>query len=225
MTDLDRELLQRALSGDECALRAVIVSMTPVVRARVTRVLGRNMGFGHAQFAQEVADFTQEVFMALFANDANVLHAWDPERGLSFFNFVGLIAQRKATEIVRTRRWRSHTHEFAVGGDRVASLAAEEPADELGPRQMMERVLSHLESTLSLRAWDLFERLYVRDQTVEEVCAATGLRVDAVYQWRSRLAKAAREAMQAIERSPTADQIESRSQTGTRRRTHNGRTR
>jgi RNA polymerase sigma factor (sigma-70 family) len=199
MTDFDRELLQRALSGDTSALRAVIVSMTPVVRARVTRVLGRSLGFGHAQFTQEVADCTQEVFMALFADDSRALRAWDAERGLSFLNFVGLVAQRKVTEIVRTRRWRAHTQEFALNDSQMTAVMSDTQVDETAPRELMQKVLARLESTLSLRAWDLFERLYLREQSVDEVCAETGLRADAVYQWRSRLAKAARAALQAVE--------------------------
>jgi RNA polymerase sigma-70 factor (ECF subfamily) len=206
MTELDSKLLQQALSGDQGALRVVIAELTPVVRARVARVIGRQLGFTHARFSHEVADCTQEVFMFLFTDHAKALRAWDAGRGLSFLNFVGLLAQRKVAEIVRTRRWRAHSEELVLDDSQLAPLQRdEESGEQLSQRELMQRALTHLERTLSLRAREMFERLYVQEQSVEEVCTETGLSADAVYQWRSRLAKAAREAFRALEQNHTVD--------------------
>jgi len=51
----------------------------------------RNRSAAGRDVRQEVADLIQEVFMALFADDARVLRSWQPERGLSLDNFVGLV--------------------------------------------------------------------------------------------------------------------------------------
>jgi hypothetical protein len=105
MSEFDSERLEKALSGDAAALRATVDQMTPVVRARVTRSLGRRLGFRAPGFEDEVNDLTQEVFVTLFTSDARALRAWDPGRGLSFLNFVGLLAQHRAAQILRTNRW------------------------------------------------------------------------------------------------------------------------
>ena len=39
----------------------------------------------------------------------------------------------------------------------------------------------------------------MKEQTVEEVCAATQLSPDAVYAWRSRLMKCVRETLQELD--------------------------
>jgi RNA polymerase sigma factor (sigma-70 family) len=201
MNDPERKQLQRALAGDTSALRALIAELTPIVRTRVVRVLGRRMRAAHRHFASEVADLTQETFMFLFADNAKALRAWDSERGLSFTCFVGLIAQRRVAEIVRSRRWREHSTELTLDDSQLRSLQSDDSdtSEKLGRQETMQRVLRQLERTLSLRALDMFERLYVQEQSVEEICAETGASPENVYQWRSRLTKAARQALQALE--------------------------
>ena len=44
---------------------------------------------------QEVEDLSQEVFLQLFAEGGRVLATWQPERGLTLLNFVGLVDPSK----------------------------------------------------------------------------------------------------------------------------------
>src|SRR5579883_2724873 len=100
------ELLRRALAGDRAAARELVVLLSPVVHARVARKLFRS-GLARKQgreLRQEIEDFVQEVFVALFADGGRPLRAWDPTRGLSLLNFVGLISEHQVDAILRSGR-------------------------------------------------------------------------------------------------------------------------
>jgi len=51
---------------------------------------------------------------------------------------------------------------------------------------------------LSPLAWHLFDLIYLQQLSVADVIAATGMSADAVYAWRSRLARLARERYSEI---------------------------
>lgn len=198
-SEIDARTLCAGLSGDPAAVRALIAVMTPIVHARVARALGRRSEARGRDVSADVADFTQEVFVALFAQDSKALRAWDPQRGLSFQNFVGLLAQRRVASLLRARK-RIPWSEESVRDSQPGESSDVEPTIESGAasRELLGHVLTHLEATLSTRGLDLFQRLYVNEQTVEEVCQQTGLRVNAVHQWRRRLGLAARAALESL---------------------------
>ncbi len=197
----DRRLRDHALAGDVAATRLLVGRLVPVIQARVARCLARHGRPGaRRNLREEVADLTQEVLLSLFAHGGRVLAAWSPERGLSLENFVGLVAQRQALSLLRTRRHSPWT---------------EEPTEDLGPllpdmdtpegrvtsRQTLAAVLAWLEDTLSPMGLELFDLLVVQDLDAAEVVARTGLSRDAVYAWRSRLEKLIRTRL-AVEADP-----------------------
>ena len=63
-----------------------------------------------------------------------------------------------------------------------------------------------MREALSPQGWHLFELLYMQEMEVSEVCAATGLSADAVYAWRSRLRRTAREQFAKLEAHAAAGQ-------------------
>lgn len=185
----EQQRVRSALDGDAAAVRWLIALLSPVIQARVTRALLRRAG-GRRSTRQEVADMTQEVFVALFENRGKVLRSWEPGRGMSLVNFVGLVAERQAAAILRSGRRSPWTE------DPTLCEELERPSDDaLGPearvasKQLGAVLLDRLRETLSARGLDLWERLYVREESVESVCAATGMSQDALYAWRSRLSK------------------------------------
>ena len=96
----------------------------------------------------------------------------------------------------------------AVGGrvrKRRARLGARHDA-RAGSRELLQRLLEQLQASLTPRGLDLFYRLYVDEQSIEDVCAQTGLNASSVYQWKSRLGQAARTALAELqaERSDTS---------------------
>lgn len=169
--------------------------LTPVIQARVARVaLGRGLAAGPNGVHAQVEDLTQEVFLALFAERGRVLASWRPDRGLSLENFVGLVARRRALSILRTGRaapWCAEPRCGEIG-------AAGDPAPAPGPeartasRQELSRLVARLRGELSPLGCRLFDLLFLREHSVEEAGAATGLSRDALYAWRSRLKRLAR---------------------------------
>lgn len=189
-------LVAAALAGEEAAIAALVRRLTPVIQARVARVVlaGRG-GAGPSGARAQVEDLTQEVFLSLFAGRGRVLATWQPERGLSLDNFVGLVARRRALSILRRGReapWR----EDPTLGEAIETVDDPEPVP--GPeartvsRQELGRLLARMREELSPLGWHLFDLLFLREQSVEEAGAATGLSHDALYAWRSRLKRLAR---------------------------------
>lgn len=195
----DARLRDRAIAGDPTATRQLIGALVPVIQARVARCLAQHgRPETRRNVREEVADLTQEVLTSLFDADARVLRAWDPAKGLSLANFVGLVARRQALSLLRTRS---------------RSPWAEEPTGDLGPllpdgigpearvasREVLERLLTGLEAELSPLGLELFELLIVEQLDADEVVARTGMSRDAVYAWRSRLGKLVRQRAAALE--------------------------
>lgn len=194
------DLVKRALAGDKTALNRLVARLTPVIQARVARTLWR-LGSGR-DVRQEVEDLSQEVFLSLFARDGHILRSWQPERGLSLENFVGLVAERKVVSVVRGKQnpWKEDPTE-------MEELDA--PAPDLGPeevtasRELLSLLLERLREELSPLGYQIFVLLFVRELSVAETMAATGLSADAVYAWRSRLRKLSRELLAELSGKPS----------------------
>lgn len=189
----ERALLELALSGDAAATRRLVGLLAPVVQARVARTLVRRRGGSGRDVRQEVEDLAQEVFAALFADGGKVLRAWDPERGLTLSNFCGLVAEREAASILRSGR-RSPWTEAATELDELEKSLAATPDAEVraSSREQLARLVDRLREALSPRGLELFHRLVVEEESVESVCASTGMTSDAVYAWKSRIGKVVR---------------------------------
>lgn len=191
--DLIQDEVRLALAGDEAALDRLVRRLTPVIQCRVARVLllrragtaaGRNI-------RQEVEDLTQEVFLVLFADGGKVLRSWQPERGLDLLNFVGLVAKLQTASILRSGK-RSPWKE-----DPTLVEDLDQPAPGCGPeeitasREQLELLLDRLAEKLRPLGWHLFDLLFLRELSPEEVIRQTGMSPDAVYKWRSRLRRLA----------------------------------
>lgn len=204
--DVDSKLVQRALAGDEPAVGDLVDRLTPVIQARVARTL---LARGLRRARVQVEDLTQDVFLTLFENDGRVLRTWEPGKGLSLDNFVGLVATRRTLSHLRSGRntaWR----EDPTLDDEAAPVP---PADEPGPeeratsRDTLRRLLDRLREDLSPQGWQLFRLLYVGERSVEETCRETGLSSDAVYAWRSRLRRHARRVLEGLSEIDDAQRI------------------
>lgn len=201
------ELLSRALAGDEPALARLVDRLTPVVQARVARTLllsgspERRSGL-----RQQVEDLAQEVFLALFRDGARVLRSWEPERGLSLENFVGLVARRRALSFLRSGRGGARAEEPAGDGEleRIAPAGGAErgPERRAVDRDQLRRLLRRLEEELSPLGWHLFQLLLVEERPVDEVERAIRMSRDALYAWRSRLRRRARGLLDEIGQKP-----------------------
>jgi DNA-directed RNA polymerase specialized sigma24 family protein len=197
--------LGRALAGDEGAIGALVTGMTPVIQARAARALmrgGRGRGQGR-DVRQELADLVQDVLLLLFREDGRILRAWRSDGGLSFLNYVGLVAEREVGQIARSGRRSPWALDPAEQADiEQASASIESPEGATASREVFDRLIARLEGELHENALYLFKLLVVEELPAAEVCALTGLSTDAVYTWRSRLLRRARELLTELSRMP-----------------------
>lgn len=194
------EELKSCLAEGELGLTRLVRRLQGVVHVRVARVVLRCGGAASPSFHDDLEEMAQDVFVALFDRDALALRNWDPERGLSLENYVGLIAERRVLSILRHRR-------------RTAIPLAEESFDEqwgdfhpvretaprLEHRQLLRRLLRRLEEKLSPSVWRLFELRFIDELEIEEIHRETGMSPDAIYTSVSRLRRQARELREEIE--------------------------
>lgn len=198
-TETDRALVERALTGDRAATRALVAALTPVVRARVARVLLRRASAaGGRDVGQELDDLTQDVFVALFENRGRVLQSWSPDGGLSLANFAGLVAERRTASVMRSKRrspWTDDPTDPVDLGPAAGSAGFERVVDE---RNLLAALLQRLRSELSPKGLQMFELMMIEQRPVAAICEQTGLSSAAVYAWRSRLAKQARALRESL---------------------------
>ena len=197
------EELERALDGDAEAIRSLVRELTPVVQARVARVLIRQETRGR-DGRQEVADLCQEVFLLLFRDRGRVLRTWQPARGMSLPNFVGLIATRRTLDVLRSGRRSPWTEDPTLARDmpEPAAEGAQDVEARVAARDLWSRVLDRLTERLSPKGMRLFERLLIEEQPVAEVAASLEMTTAAVYAWQGRLKALVREVAAELVAEP-----------------------
>jgi hypothetical protein len=147
-TEITHELVLAATTGDAAAQLALVSRLLPIIRARVARVL--RQGRSGPPSEHDVQDAAQEVWLALFADRGRALLAWRPDAGMSFDNYVGMIAERRSVSL-RRRRWRQIDAE-PLAEDSAASACCNEPERQAGARELLGRVIAHVEQTFSNEA-------------------------------------------------------------------------
>jgi RNA polymerase sigma factor (sigma-70 family) len=196
MDDTIQDEVRRALAGDEPALTRLVRTLTPVIQSRVARslLLRRTGTAAGRNIRQEVEDIVQEIFLVLFAEEGRVLRSWQPERGLSLLNFVGLVAERQTASILRSGKrspWKEDPT-LVEDMDQAAPTPESGPEEAAASREQLKLLLHRLTVELSPLGRHLFDLLFLRELPLEEVTRETGLSSDAVYAWRSRLRRLAR---------------------------------
>jgi RNA polymerase sigma-70 factor (ECF subfamily) len=194
---IDDEAIQgevrSALAGNEPALTRLVRKLTPVIQSRVARgLLLRRTGMAAGRnVRQEVEDLTQEIFLVLFADGGKVLRSWQPERGLSLLNFVGLVAERQAASILRSGKRSPWKEDPTLPEDLHQAATESGPEEVTASREQLRLLLHRLTEELSPLGRHLFDLLFLRELPLEEVIRRTGMSPDAVYAWRSRLRRLA----------------------------------
>ena len=78
------------LDGDRRAVAAFVRVMTPIVQARAAKAM-RGFAVRRLELVKSSRTWSKIHSWRFFANESKLLRGWDPDRGLSFQNFVGLI--------------------------------------------------------------------------------------------------------------------------------------
>jgi RNA polymerase sigma-70 factor (ECF subfamily) len=196
-----RELIEQALGADPRARRALVDALVPIVQRRVAIELFRRKGLARGRnLRQEVDDMTQQVFVSLLEGDARALRAWTPGRGLALPEFVELLASREVASILRSGR-RNPWKEDTVADDVMSEYVGVEEGPELlaSARSFGAALVERLQAQLSPKGVELFELLFVHERDVADVAGALGMSMDAVYAWRSRIARLARQIARELQ--------------------------
>jgi RNA polymerase sigma-70 factor, ECF subfamily len=204
------EDVKRALGGERVAIDELVRELSPVIQARVATALWRR---GRSS-RQELEDITQEVLMELFTGEARVLAHWQPERGLSLASFVGLVAQRLVFSLLRSRRRSPFTQEptdpSSIEASAPSSRLQPTPEGPLAARELLELLFERLHADLSPKGLEMFYRLYVWQEEPEHIARETGSKLEAIYQWRSRLKKEVSELETSLlQRNPSNSNLAS----------------
>lgn len=195
-----RTLVEGALAKDPAAVRRFVDRFTPIVQARVTRALRRRIGLAQGRrIEQEVDDMVQEVFISLFHRNGRVLRSWDPDRGLSLDNFVGLVAEREAGAILRSGKRSPWTEDPTEAPDLDATAVHGDRATApIHDKLYLQRILDRMRTKLSVKGLQIFEILYVQQTPVAEAATLLNSTPDALYKWRTRLMNLARQVAEEL---------------------------
>ena len=196
----DLTTIEQALAGDRRAVKRLIDHVTPVIQARVARALLKDpRGRSRGSVREEVADISQEVFAALFADEGRVLKTWDPDKGLSLQNFVGLVAHRQTLSILRTGKRNPYTEDPTLDTELDSYTPPTNELEEaVEARDVAKAVFESVDAQLSPLGRRLFELIVLEEREVTEVAEEMGMGSAAVYAWRSRLGKLMRKEYQKI---------------------------
>jgi RNA polymerase sigma-70 factor (ECF subfamily) len=179
----DIDLVQRLLRGDTGARNAMLERLQPTVRQRVSRVLVRQGSVS----AYDANDLLQDVMILLLEKQERILGLWDPERGLSLDSFVGLVAQRTATTILRSGRkagWAEHPTE---GSALPVAIDLETPEHHIAQREELALIFARVRARLSARGVVLMEALLESPEAIELVRKRLQMSSAAVHSFRNRL--------------------------------------
>lgn len=181
-------LLERAASGDAAAVRLLVEALTPVVQACAARSLARGTGHSYSLLREQVEDTTQDVLLKLLAPPHHKLRAWRPERGLSLAGYARLITRNEVVDQLRSRR-RNPFFDMPTEPYRMdaAQDDSRDPQRLAQHRQTLRRVCQAVQRLLSPLGYEMFCRLWIDSQSVNEICEATGHTRDSVYQWQRRI--------------------------------------
>jgi len=197
-------LIRRAVEGDRQAMRELVVEVTPVIRASVGWVLSRGRTPNRREPGQEVEDVTQTVLLALFSDRGHALLQWDPARGLDLAGFVAMLAKREAVSLLRSRRRSPWTEDPTLQEDLdLNAVPRMGPESEAISRDMLTQLHEAVRERMSARGAQLFDLLFLKGMPTDEVCKVTRLSADAVYAWRSRLARQVREILAELGSGPS----------------------
>ena len=199
-----RGLIGRALARDPASVRELVHRISPVIERRVASTLWQRTS--RRDVRQEVKDMTQAVFLSLFEDEGKALRAWDPDRGSPFESFVALLAHRQVISILRRGRtspWPDEPTEAA----RLEAAGDDAPAPEavVASREHLHALLDRIREDLSPVGLELFQRLIVDEEPIQEVSRKFNKSEANLYQWKSRLLKRLRALSAEILATPTSE--------------------
>ena len=182
------DLVRRVLRGEPGAADAFIRKTSTVLRRTILWALRRyGPRFIESQVIDLVDDLTHDFYVKKILARRGMLHTWDEVRPLS--PYLCKSAKNLVIDEIRGRirrwRWERPPHDERVW-EVVATLDLD-PEDVGVRKDFVERVVAIFKEEVTGARWEMYQRLYVRWMTMEEIARATGKSCDAVYKDASRI--------------------------------------
>ncbi len=186
-TDPTTELLQGCIRGDAEARRRLVTEYTGIVSYGVSVIFQQ---FGRPSRKEEIEDICQDVFLALFDQDARKLRQYQGRNGCSLASWLRVVANRLTIDRLRREgRTISLDDPNNIESWRVREA---QPDARPGPEPQVEK------AQLAARVRELIAQLPPKDQIfvqlfyfqglpIEEVANTIGITTNAAYVRKMRL--------------------------------------
>ncbi len=185
-----RLLIRRTLRGDGRCGRELLRRLTPVIQARVRRALGWRAD------AARVEDLVQEVWSVLMQDSGRLLLAYDPGREASLEGYVGGIARRTASTLIRkdlAQKRGGQVVQVAIDERSCTPATTSTPQTKTERRELLDSLAAHLEQHLPERGQLVLRYCFVDGHRPAHVAQALGVKQQVVYNWQHRIRSLARE--------------------------------
>ena len=182
------KLLKLVLDREPNAARQFVEMISPIIHARVGRVLRRRNVAQCHDVQQEAMDLTQQTYANLLKNNGHLLRSWDPERGMSLANYVGMIAEQTAEAATRKRSeevWRSNVE--ITGSSDLVIDSSRTPERLAAAQEILAAISSRVCAQLNKRGQRLLRAVCVEGRPVREVSALMNISESAINAWQHRL--------------------------------------
>jgi RNA polymerase sigma-70 factor (ECF subfamily) len=196
------DLLSAVLAGDYEANKRFVQRYTPVIEARVRRILCSARG---KVSEDDIQDMVSEIWVSLLEDDKRPLRRFNPNRQIKVSTWVGLLARNKTIDKLRTTHGRTVSMDDVNAGGELPSSAPlpHEEVERLEHSALACQAVSQLnhEDRQFMQAW------YVDGIEPEELAVMFGIAIGTVY---SRRFKIQAKLTRAVKRLNRPDRITQR---------------
>lgn len=185
--DPTQELLQGCIRGDAGARRRFVDEYSGIVSFGVSVIFQQ---FGRPSRKEEIEDLSQEVFLALFDQDARKLRQYQGRNGCSLASWIRVVANRLTIDRLR-KEGRTISLDDPMNAE-ATKIRETRPDAAPGPEPQVEEAMRAArvrEMIDDLPPKDkLFVKLfYFQGMPIEEVAETIGVTTNAAYVRKMRL--------------------------------------
>ena len=181
----DVELQLAILAKNPAAQARFVFRFESLFRAIVRRALRKR----NADWGQQCEDLLQEAFYDLLKQDAKAVAAWDPAKGRTFKNFLGVYVALRTSERLRKRS--SPHRQPPLAEDDILKYLTDH-ADlrrQLEDRSLVALVKKYVCEHFGERDVRIFEMTHLSDCSAEDIAARLDVTIDVVFTVRHRIRK------------------------------------
>ena len=185
--DPTQQLLHGCIRGEAAARQRLVEEYSGIVSYGVSVIFQQ---FGRPSRKEEIEDMSQEVFLALFDQDARKLRQYQGRNGCSLASWIRLVANRLTIDRLRRE---GRTVSLDDPGNAETSMVREtHPDARTGPEPLVEEAMRAARVRAMIEDLppkdQLFVRLfYFKGLPIEEVAQTLGITTNAAYVRKMRL--------------------------------------